>query len=112
MKRWTAVLLVLAAGALSGCCCPGECQGDYVPVSLEGCHDFLQYYGRCYHRFPYSCPPCPYYSGVDNGYQVYSEYDLGKTPIPAEEGAPAELPEYSAPNDENPTIPQPENEGL
>jgi len=115
MKRWTAGLLVVAAGLLSGCCC--SCPGDCVPVSMEGCYDFLNHYGRCYHHFPYSCPPCPYYSGMNNGYRLYTEHDVRhseQAPVPAdEEGAgdyydrgESELPEAT---DEVPPTPEPED---
>jgi len=116
MKQWTTVLLVLAAGLISGCCCfrNDPCTGDYVPVSLEGAYDFVHHYGRCYYRFPYSCPPCPYFSGVTGGYQVHSEYDVPTAaydaPAPAEEMLAPALPESSAPKYSLPPIPKPQGE--
>jgi hypothetical protein len=50
-------LLMICAG--SGC----RTNGD-VPVSLQGLQYRLMYHGPNCRNYPYSCPPCPYYSNA------------------------------------------------
>jgi hypothetical protein len=74
-----------------------------VPVSLEGVHDFWNYYGRCAWHFPFSCPSCPYYGGT---YGSASHYHAVSQPHEAEP-----LPEEIAPEPEMgdvPLIPEPQ----
>ncbi len=56
-RRLVIAWIVTLASCLAGCC--GS--PNRVPVSLENAWNRKHFHGLCRFRYPFSCPPCPYF---------------------------------------------------
>ena len=95
-KALTAIILSLTLlTAAGGCTC-----GERIPVDFEDLCCILRYHGPACRRYPYSCPPCPYYD-----YQCRTWRDAN-CPCPAhgvspQAGAASDSPDASESPDES-----------